>query len=192
MVGVASVKAERSDACVAAYETLLEKARPSNVRAGPAVVFTSQNQRRIVTMAGVRGHDGFRHLAAEWDDHHLNAQHRAIAEAVSLRLYEVVGSIGAADIDPASHDAFVYEQFDRPVPNVDNLSTSFGALTAFRGATVLHGDDGLATVILSRFEHAAAYEAFRTSRSAANALGSADQSGTASFPVHPTKTFASA
>jgi hypothetical protein len=45
-IGIAHVKAERTDACVAAYETLIEKARTSNVHAGPAAVFASDNGRR--------------------------------------------------------------------------------------------------------------------------------------------------
>jgi hypothetical protein len=189
VVGVARVKAERNDALVSAYETLVEKARSSNVHAGSAAVLSSQNGRRVVTMVAVRGHEGFRELAAAWDDHHRNEQHRAIGEPVSLGLYEVVDAIAAADIDPASHDAFVYEHFDRLVPKVAALFASTGNLETFRGATILNRDDGAATVVLTRFANAAAYEGFRASRDATNALGSTDQSGTTSFPVHAVRTF---
>ena len=191
VIGVGRVKSDRSDACVAAYETLVEKAQTSNVHAGAAAVLVSHNERRVITMVGVRGHDGFRHLAAAWDDHHRFAQHRAIAESVSLGLFEVAASIDEAGVDPESHDAYVFEHFDRPVPKATDLYASCRELPEFRGATVFQGDDGTTTVVLSRFAHAAAYEAFRTGRAAANALGSEDQSGTASFHVRPTKTFAS-
>jgi len=190
VIGVGRVKAERSDACVAAYETLVEKAQTSNVHAGSAVVLTSHNKRRVVTIVGVRGHDGFRHLAAAWDDHHRFEQHRAVAESVSLGLYEVAASIGDTLVDPGSHDAFVYEQFERPVPKIADLFASSNALPEFRGAMVLSGDDGRTTVVISRFVNVESYEAFRTSRAAANALGSEDQTGTTSFPVHPARTFA--
>ena len=189
-IGVGRVKAARSDACVAAYETLVEKAQTSNVHADSAVILTSYNGRRVVTMVGVRGHDGFRHLAAAWDDHHRFAQHRAIAESVSLGLYEVVASVGNPAIDPASHDTFVYEQFEHPVPNIVELFTSSEASPEFRGALILHGDDGRATVAIARFVNGESYETFRTSRASANALGSEDQSVTTSFPVHPVRTFA--
>jgi hypothetical protein len=189
VVGVARVKAERSDACVAAYESLIEKAQTSNVHAGPAVAFTAHNQRRVVTMVGVRGHDEFRHLAAAWDDHHRFEQHRAIAESVSLGLYEVAASIAAAGIDPASHDAYGFEQLERSVPNAGSLLASLDAGTEFSGALMLQGDLGRTTILLTRFAHVAAYEAFRASRSAVNALGAADASGTSSFPVHATRTF---
>jgi hypothetical protein len=189
VVGVARVKAERSDACVAAYETLVEKARTSNVHASIAAVFTAENGRRVVTMVGVRGHEGFRHLAAAWDDHHRFEQHRAIAEAVSLGLYEVVASVAEAGVDPGSHDVLVFEQFAHPVPKVTELFTAADALAEFRGATIMNGDDGRTTVVLARFAHLAAYETFRASRNAANALGSTEQSGTTAFPMHATRTF---
>lgn len=190
VVGVARVKAERSDACVAAYETLVEKARTSNVRAGSAVILGSHNGRRVVTMVGVSGHDGFRHLAAAWDDHHRFAQHRAIAESVSLALYEVAASAGDTVLDPASHDTFVYEQFERPVPRIVDLYASSDAIPEFRGAVILRGDDGQSTIVISRFVNGESYAAFRTSRAAANAIGSEDETGTTSFSVHPTRTFA--
>ena len=190
VLGVARVKAERSDACVAAYESLVEKAQTSNVHGGPAAVLTSHNHRRVITMVGVRGHDEFRHLAAAWDDHHRFAQHRAIAESVSLGLFEVATAIAAADIDPASHDVFEYEQFERPVSNAADVFAAAGESANFRGATILHGDDGRATVLLSRFAHVAAYEEFRSGRVATNALGAVDQSGTTSFQVAVARTFA--
>jgi len=189
VIGVGRVKAERSDACVAAYETLVEKARTSNIHAGPVAIVVSHDRRRVVTMVGVRGHDGFRHLAAAWDDHHRFAQRRAIAESVSLGLYEVAASTGAADLDPSSHDAYDYEQLDRPVPKFVDVLAGLDALTEFRGATILHGDAGQTTVILSRFAHIAAFVAFRASRDATNALGLVDAPGTSSFPFHPTRTF---
>jgi hypothetical protein len=130
-IGIAHVKADRNDACVAAYETLVEKARTSNVHANPAAIFASQNERRVVTMVGVQGHDGFRHLSAAWDDHHRNAQHRAISESVSFALYKVVAHTGNADVDPAAHDAYVYERAERAVPNVAELFSSLNTSLDF-------------------------------------------------------------
>jgi hypothetical protein len=189
-IGIARVKAERNDACVAAYETLVEKAQTSNVHAGPAAVFASGNGRRMVVMVGVRGHEGFRHLAAAWDDHHRNAQHRVIAESVSFALYEVAAGIAAADIDPGSHDAYVFERVERAVPRVSELFSSLDAAPDFRGATIFHDDGGSATVILSRFAHIADHTVFRTSRDAVNVLGSTDDSGDTSYAVRPRTTFA--
>lgn len=189
VLGVARVKADRSDACIAAYESLVEKARTSNVHAGPAAVLAARDGRRVVTLVGVRGHDGFRHLAAAWDDHHRFAQHRAIAESVSLGLFEVAAAIGTAAFDPASHDAIAYERFDRPLPNVAGLFAANGVPADFHGATILHGDDGAGTVLFTDFAHVEAYEAFRTGRAAANALGAIGRSGATSFPVHLARTF---
>ncbi len=191
-IGIARVQAERADACVSAYETLAaEEARTAGVHAGPAVVFESANSRRVVTMVGLRGHDGFRRLTAAWDDHHRNAQHRVIAESVSFALYEVAASIGAADVDCASHDVYAYEHVGRPVSRVCELFSSLGASKDFRGATICHDDGDTATVMLSRFAHVAAYDAFRAGRDAVNALGSVGGLGESAFTVHPRKTIGS-
>jgi hypothetical protein len=138
----------------------------------------------------VGGHDGFRRLAAAWDDHHRNAQHRVISESVSFGLYEVAADIGAAEIDPASHDAYAFERLERPVQRVSELFSSLDALADFRGVTIFEADGATATVILSRFAHRAAYDSFRNSRAAVNAIGSPGDSGETSFAAHPRKTFA--
>jgi len=190
VLGVAHVKAERADACVSAYETLLEKAATSKTRAHPAAIFLSKNQRRVVTLAGVAGHDGFKAIAAAWDDHHREAQHRAVAESVSLGLFAVSGSIGAAAIDPASHDAMDYEQFLHPIPGAAALFSPTTAPDTFRGAMLLSGDDGRTNVIVSRFSLAEAYAEFRSEHRATTALGALGEGGTLSFPVHAVRTFA--
>jgi hypothetical protein len=189
-VGLARVKADRKDACVAAYETLVEQARTSNVHAGPAVVLSSDKGTRVLVMVGVRGHDGFRHLSAAWDDHHRFEHHRVISESVSFALYNVAAAVGESAIDPATHDAFEFERVERPVSHVAELFASAGASPEFRGATLLVGDAPDATIIISRFAHIAAYGAFRSSRAATNALGSVAESGDASFAAHARKTFA--
>jgi hypothetical protein len=189
-VGIAHVAADRSDACVSAYETLIEAARTSNVHAGPAAVFASENGRRVVTLIGVRGHAGYRQLAAAWDDHHRFAQHRAMSESAFLELCTVGTNIGGADIDPASSDAYFYERIDRPLAHVSEMLFSLSASAAFRGATILH-DDGAganATIVLLRFTDAAAYEVFRGSRGAVTALGSTHGNGETRFRMIPRKT----
>ncbi len=192
-IGIARVKADRIDACVSAYETLIEKAQTSNVHAGPSAVLASKDGRRMVALVGVHGHEGFRHLAAAWDDRHRNAQHRVISESVSFALYEVTA--GAMEIDPASHDAYVYERLERPAEFTSELFASLDASLEFHGAAILSGDgataSAIATVIVSRFAHFADYEAFRTSRAAIDALGKAGASGDSSFAMHPHKSFAS-
>jgi hypothetical protein len=187
---VARVRADRNDACVSAYETLVEKASTSNVHGDPAIVFASDKKRRVIVMVGVLGHDAFGHLSAAWDDHHRNAQHRAISESVSFALYKVVAHTGIADIDPAASDAYEYERLERGVPQLAELFSSLNALLEFRGATVLYDDVASATVIVSRFSHVAAYDAFRTGPEAIKLLGAADEPGRTSFPLRPRKTLA--
>jgi hypothetical protein len=189
-IGVAHVKADRNDACVAAYETLVEKAFTSNVHGAPAIVFASDNKRRVIVMLGVLGHEAFGHLSAAWDDHHRNQQHRVISESVSFALYKVVAHAGIADIDPAASDAYEYERLERPVSRVNELCSSLDALPDFRGATVLYDEVASATVIVSRFSRIAAYDAFRTGPEAVELLGTADEPGRTSFPIRPRKTLA--
>jgi hypothetical protein len=189
-VGVAGVKAERTDACLSAYETLVEKARTSNAHAGPAALLASGDGRRVVILLGVAGHEGFRHLAAAWDDHHRVAQHRDIAEALSLALYEVVANVGSAGVDPAAHDVTQYERIDKPLPRASEVFTALRRAPDFRGATVLRKDGATATLILSSFAHAAAYESFRASDEAVAVLGPVGQPGDTNFPVHARKTIA--
>jgi hypothetical protein len=189
-IGVARVRAERNDACVAAYETLVEKALTSNVHGDPAIVFASDNKRRVIVMVGLLGHEAFGHLSAAWDDHHRNAQHRVISESVSFALYKVVASTGIAEVDPAESDAYEYERVERAVPRVAELFSSLNASLEFRGATVLYDDAASATAIVSRFGHIAAYDTFRAGPDAIDALGAVDEPGRTSFAVRPRKTLA--
>jgi hypothetical protein len=188
VLGVAHVKAERSDAGISAYETLLERAATSKARAHPAAILLSADRRRVITLAGVTGRDGFTAIAAAWDDHHREAQHRAIANSQALGLFSVASAIGAAVLDPGSHDAFAYEQFLRPVPNAADPFAAAVEHEPFRGAVVLSGD-GRTTVILSRFARVAAYEEFRASL-ATTALGPPGAAGSVAFPVRTIRTFA--
>jgi hypothetical protein len=188
-IGIARVKTERTDACVAAYETLVEHAQTSNVHAGPAVVLAADNGRRVVTLVGVRGHDGFGHLTAAWDDHHRNAQHRVIAESVSFALYEVAAEFGDAGIDPASHDTYVFERVERTIAQANALFAAIGDVPEFRGATVFNADGAVATIMLTRFTNLAGYNAFRATRTAIDTLGPVAAPGESSFIIRPRKTF---
>lgn len=192
-IGVARVKSERNDASVSAYETLIEHARTSsNVHAGAAAVFAAADGRRVVTMVGVRGHDGFHHLQAAWDDHHRFAEHRAISESVSFELLEVAAVTGDTAIDPSTHDIYVFERIKRAVSSTADLFAALGASDDFRGAIVFVADgaNGDETIVLTRFAHIAEYETVRAGRAVVKLLGAVGDEGESSFPLHPRKTFA--
>ena len=71
-IDVAHVKADRVGAGISAYETLIEKARKSSsMKARSAVVLRSANNRRLIALVEIEGHEAFRHLKSAWDDHHL-------------------------------------------------------------------------------------------------------------------------
>ncbi len=187
-IGTVRVAAERNDACISAYETLIDEVH-RNVHAGLAVIFASENARRVVTMVGLRGHEGFGHLKAAWDDHHRFAQHRAMSESEVLELFTVGTSIGAADIDPASSDAYVFERIVRPVAHVSELFASLSGSSDFRAATIFNADGGAGpTILLLRFAHIAAYDVFRHSRGAATVLGAPGANAETHYRIHPRKT----
>ncbi len=96
-------------AALSAYETLVGKARTSAAQARSSAIFRSDDNRRVLTFMAVSGQDAFQHINAAWDDHHLYAEHRDIAEASALMLYKLVASSGESLLDPLSTDAVAFE-----------------------------------------------------------------------------------
>jgi hypothetical protein len=173
-VGVADVRAERAEAEMSAYETLVERARSGNAHAGAAAVLRSANGRRVAALVQLDGHDAFRHLAAAWDDHHLFAEHRAVAESISLMLYRVRATAGVAAIDTDSHDVFAFEHVSGELAPASRRYAAAVPATGFLGASLLESDDPTGALILYRFEHAAEIDAV---------------AGPTAWPFHPEKTF---
>jgi hypothetical protein len=188
-IDVAHVKADRVNAGISAYETLIEKARTSAIKGHGAVIFRSVNNRRVIALLGVNGHEAFRHLKTAWDDHHLSAERHAVAESSTLALYQVAASGGHATIDPASHDAYGFERVARDPAHVRALVAAIGTADGFRGLLVFGADDASASVVVYRFEHAAQLDAFRQTAAAQQILGLVSDMGDAASPVHPVKTF---
>lgn len=187
-IDIVHVTAEREAAAVSAYETLIEKARTSAAKAQTAAVLRSVNHRRVIAIVGLEGHAGFAHLASAWDAHHLYAEHHAVAESVSLALYQVKESAGEVSIDPASHDVYAFERTAIDAGKVATLIEPLTAAAGFRGALVFGGDTGGAAIVY-RFEHAAEIDAFRAGAAASKVLGAEGSSGDAEFAVHPVKSF---
>jgi hypothetical protein len=174
-IAVVHVTAERADAGVASYETLVEQARTSAARVQEAAVLRSHNHRRVIVLLRLDGHEGFRHLRAAWDDHHLVAERHAIAESRSLTLYRLAATLGDAAIDPASTDAVAFEQFPSGLEQVHTVTNSIGAAPGFRGASTFSSDDS-ASAIIYRFAHVEEIEASRASETL--------------YPVRVVRTFA--
>ena len=188
-IDVVHVKADRVNAGVSAYETLIEKARTSAVKAHGAAILRSANNRRVIALIGINGHDAFRHLKTTWDDHHLSAERHAVAESSALALYQVAASGGQATIDPASHDSYAFEHVARDPSQVRALIAATGAAEGFRGLLVFGTDDARASVVVYRFVHAGQLDAFRQSAPAQQILGPIGDMGETTSPVHPVKTF---
>jgi hypothetical protein len=185
-IDVVHVKADRVDAGIAAYETLIEKARTSTAKARAAVVLRSVNKRRVIALVEIEGHDAFRHLASAWDDHHLKAERHAVAESSALALYRLAASTGTVSLDPASKDAYAFEHIARGPERVRPLIATIAAAQGFRGVLLFGSDDASASAIIYRFAHAAEFDAFRQSPTARQAL---DAGGDSVSAVHPVRTF---
>jgi hypothetical protein len=175
-VAVVHVTAERADAGIASYETLVEQARTSAARAHEAAILRSHNHRRVIVLLHLDGHDAFRHLSAAWDDHHLVAERHAIAESRSLKLYRLAATLGDAAIDPASTDAVAFEQISAGLERIDAVTNSLAAAPGFKGASTLSSDDDSASAIICRFARVEDIGAFRASETL--------------YPVHVVRTFA--
>lgn len=189
-IAVAHVSAERAPAGIAAYETLIEKARTSHVKAHEAGVLRSHNHRRVLALLRLDGHEAFRHLEAAWDDHHLFAERHAVSESRTLTLYRLATASGNATIEPVSTDAYAFEHLLRSQEHVRPIATPLAALTNFRGACIFGTEDDRASAIFYRFTRIEEIEAFRATSAAQNALGPVAATGDTFYQVQVIRTFA--
>jgi threonine synthase len=188
-IDVVNVKAERVDAGISSYETLIEKARTSSAKAGNAIVFRSDNKRRVVALVQVDGHDAFRHLKAAWDDHHLNAEHHAVAESSALALYQLAATAGDASIDPTAKDAYALEHVAVDPAHAAGVTAALSAAKGFRGVLLFGTADATATALVYRFERAEDLDAFRATPAASNVLGKPGAPGESFHFLRVEKTF---
>ena len=144
----------------------------------------------MIALLGIDGHDGFRHITAAWDDHHLFAERHAVAESSSLALYRVAATAGDVLIDPTSTNAYVFERIAREPAWVEELIGPVVEAQGFRGLLVLGRDDARASAVIYRFRHGLEIDAFRASPVAMAILGPIGAPGESGYAVHPVKTFA--
>jgi hypothetical protein len=189
-IEVAHMASDRVDAGISSYETLIEQARTSGAKARTAAVLRSANDRRVVALVELDGHEGFRHLRSTWDYRHLEAGHHRVAESDSLALYQVSASEGETNIDPDSKHAYAFERLARKPQSVRKIVTAIANAPGARGALVFGSDDGNSSAILYRFERSAEIDAFRASAAAIDILGPVGAEGESLSNVHAVKTFA--
>ncbi|HWZ59923.1 MAG TPA: hypothetical protein VNW46_13190 [Gemmatimonadaceae bacterium] len=188
-IDIVNVRADRMNAGISTYETLIEKARTSSTRARAGAVLRSVNHRHVIAILEIEGHEAFRHLQSAWDDHHLNADRHAVAESSTLGFYRLTTCAGAAALDPATKDAYAFEHVARGPERARPLITAIAAAEGFRGALVFGADDESASAIIYRFTRATAFDTFRWSAAARQVLGPVGASGEAAVPAHPVRTF---
>ncbi len=188
-IEVAHVEADRVGAAISTYETLIEKARTSSAKAHAAAVLRSVNNRRVIALIGLDGHEGFRHIKSAWDDHHLFAERHDVAESGSLALYRLAASAGDVYIDPTCKDAYAFERVAREPERARELIEPIVAARGFEGALVFGGDGASASAIVYRFGHSEEIDSFRASSAALSILGPLGATGETLYAVHPVKTF---
>jgi len=189
VIDVVHTKAERVGAGIAAYETLIEKARAAAIGARAAAVLRSVNDRRVIAILRLEGHETFHHLRSAWDDHHLVAQRHDVAESTSLALYRVTASAGDPSLDPESKDAYAFEYVASGPERTNALAAAAPKARGFQGMLVFGSDNGDQSAIVYRFSHAVDLNAFRTSAEAQRILGPLRADGEAISAVHPVRTF---
>jgi hypothetical protein len=172
-IDVIHVKSDRVGAGISAYETLIEEARKSAAKAGSAAILRAGDDRSVLALVEVGGHDAFKHLQSAWDDHHLFAEHRAVAESTKLALYQVIAVTGDAALDSQSKDVYAVEPFPSAPQQVESILAGLADAPGLRGMVLIGTDDGTKSFAIYRFEHAAQIEGLRP----------------AAKPVHPVKTF---
>jgi len=188
-IDVAHVKAARVGAGISTYETLIEKGRTSSAKVRAAAVLRSVNNRRVIALLEIAGHDAFRHLTSAWDDHHLHAERHTVADSRILGLYRVAAVAGDGSFDPGSHDAYAFEHVGCTPERARGLIAAIAAAPGFRGVVVFGADDATTSAVVYRFEHAGQVDAFRGSAAAQQAVGAVGDGGESMSAVHPVRTF---
>lgn len=160
-IAIGHVKADRNQAAVSSYETLVEKARHSSAKAHSAIVLRSADGRRVVAMIQLDGHEAFRHLQTAWREEHQIPDHPAADHRSTLELYQVATATGIFGIDPQSKDAFAIEHIAGDQARAARVVDSITAAPGYRSLVVLNKDDATDNVILYHFAHEAELSAAR-------------------------------
>jgi hypothetical protein len=161
-IDVVHVKSDRVDAGISSYETLIEKARGSAARASTAAILRSLDNRRVIVLLEVGGHDAFNHLKSAWDDHHLRAEKHTVAESSTLALYRVINGIGEVGFDAQANNVYAVEHIAVDPAKAAAIVKTTSEAQGFQGALVFGSDDGTSSVLIYQFEHPSEFEVVRT------------------------------
>jgi hypothetical protein len=186
-IEVLHVTAERAEATISSYETLVERARASIKGVGSAAILRAHDRRRVIVLVQLEGHEAFRHLVSAWDHHHVLSERHAVAESRTLALYSLREVVGEDIIDPESTDAHAFEHVLRDVERVGHILTP---ALGFFSAYIFGTDDASASVIVYRFGHTEEITAFRETPDAQRILGARGTTGETFTFARPVRTFA--
>jgi hypothetical protein len=161
-IDVVHVKSERIDAGIASYETLIEKARTSSAKAQASAILRSLDNRRVIVLASLDGHDAFQHLKSAWDDHHLRAEKHDVAESSTLGLYRVTSALGIVAFDPLAKNVYAVEHIAVDATKAEAIAQTTAKAPGFQGVLIFDSDDGTSSVLVYQFEHASEFSAVKT------------------------------
>jgi hypothetical protein len=161
-IDVVHVKSDRVDAGLSSYETLIEQAQTSSTKAGASALLRSLDNRRVIVLVGLSGHDAFRHLKSAWDDHHLRAEKHTVAESSTLALYQLMYGIGEVGLDPQAKNVYAVEHIAVGPDKAQAIAQTTAQATGFQGALVFGSDDQTASVLIYQFEHPSEFAVVKT------------------------------
>jgi hypothetical protein len=161
-IDVVHVKRERVDAGIASYETLIEQARTSSAKVGASAILHSLDNRRVIVVATLGGHDAFAHLKSAWDDHHLRAEKHTVAESSTLGLFQLTTAIGEVAFDAQAKNVYAVEHIEVAPEKAQAIAHTTAQAPGFQGALVFGSDDGTTSVLIYQFEHPSEFAVTRT------------------------------
>lgn len=161
-IDVVHVKSERVDAGISSYETLIEKARTSAAKGRTAAILRSLDNRRVIVLLTLGGHQDFAHLKSAWDDHHLRAEKHTVAESSTLALYQLVHAIGEVGLDAQAKNVYAVEHIGVDAEKAQAIAQTTAQAAGFQGALIFGSDDGTSSVLIYQFEHPSEFAVVKT------------------------------
>ena len=161
-IDVVHVKSERIDAGISSYETLIEKAQTSGAHGRMAAILRSLDNRRVIVLLTLGGHQDFAHLKSAWDDHHLRAEKHTVAESSTLGLYQLMTGIGEVGFDSQAKNVYAVEHIEVAPEKAQAIAHTTAEAPGFQGALVFGSDDGTSSVLIYQFEHPSEFAVVKT------------------------------
>lgn len=161
-IDVVHLESDRVDAGISSYETLIEQARTSAAKGRTGTILRSLDNRRVIVLLTLGGHDAFAHLKSAWDNHHLRAEKHTVAESSTLALYQLTYGIGEVAFDPQAKNVYAVEHIAVDPEKAQAIAQTTAQATGFQGALIFGSDDQTSSVLIYQFEHPSEFTVVKT------------------------------